>query len=97
MENFRNVNEDILKEWLEYRESTKFAFIDDEDKKHHIDIDLISEKILQNIPEHCKEYVQKQLEEIETNYMDYINYWNEKYYRNGFCDGMQLVMGSMNN
>ena len=25
--------------------------------------------------------------------MDYLCYWNEKDYRNGFVDGSQLVMG----
>lgn len=23
--------------------------------------------------------------------MDYIDYWNEKYYRNGFCGGVKLI------
>ncbi len=25
--------------------------------------------------------------------MDYITYWNEKYYRNGFVDASQLILG----
>ena len=27
-------------------------------------------------------------------FMDYIGYWNEKYFRNGFCDGIELIVGS---
>ena len=28
--------------------------------------------------------------------MDYLYYWNEKYYRNGFVDGSQFVMKGLN-
>ena len=28
---------------------------------------------------------------LDDNFMDYIGYWNEKYYRKGFCDGIQLI------
>ena len=72
MSNLREVNDDILKDWLLFRE------------------DEISEKILRNIPKQNRSYVQKQLNILDDNFMDYIGYWNEKYYRNGFCDGVQL-------
>ena len=35
--------------------------------------------------------VQKQLEQLEKNFMDYLYYWNEKYYRNGFVDVIELL------
>ena len=95
MDNLRNVNNDILRDWLEYRETTDFAFTDEEDRKHHINMDVLSEKILNNVSEQNYAFVQKQLEQIEDNYMDYINYWNEKYYRNGFCDAIQLIVGTL--
>ena len=95
MNNFRNVQDDILKDWLEYRETIEFAYVTDEDKKHLIYIDKISEKILKNVPLSNQTYVKQQLDEIEKNFLDYITYWNEKYYRNGFCDGIQLLAGSI--
>ena len=93
MNNFREVNEDILKDWLSFREETDLAFVNDEDRKHTVKFDEISEKILRNVPEQNKKYVQKQLNLLDENFMDYICYWNEKYYRNGFCDGIQLISG----
>ena len=60
------------------------------DKKYCIDFDQISEKILKNVPEKNKKYVQKQLEQLDKNFMDYLYYWNEKYYRNGFADVIEL-------
>ena len=75
MNNLREVNNDILKDWLLFRE------------------DEISERILNSIPKQNRAFVQKQLSVLDDNFLDYLGYWNEKYYRNGFCDGVQLIMG----
>ena len=93
MNNLREVNDDILKDWLEFREKTLCCTLSAEDKKHFVYFDEFSERILKNVPEQNKKYVKKQLDLLDENFMDYICYWNEKYYRNGFVDGSQLVMG----
>ena len=94
MINFREVNEnDILKEWLEFREKTTFCEMSSEDKKYGLYFEETAEKILKNVPVQNRQYVKKQLDKLENNFMDYSYYWNEKYYRNGFVDGSQLVMG----
>ena len=93
MNNFREVNDDILREWLSYREETELGYLTEEDKKHNINFDEIVENVLKNVPKQNKKYVKKQLDILDKNFMDYICYWNEKYYRNGFVDGSQLVMG----
>ena len=92
MNNFREVNDDILNEWILFREDELSSITCDEDKKHWVYFDEISEKILRNVPKKNKKYIQKQLEIL----LDYLGYWNEKYYRNGFVDGAQLVMGCFN-
>ena len=93
MNNFREVNDDILREWLSYREETELGYLTEEDKKHNINFDEIIENVLKNVPKQNKKYVKKQLDMLDKNFMDYICYWNEKYYRNGFVNGSQLVMG----
>lgn len=93
MNNFRKVNEDILKEWLMFREDDLSSLTCDEDRKHFVYFDEISTNILKNVPKENKKYVQKQLSKLDENFMDYIFYWNEKYYRNGFVDGVQLIGG----
>ena len=62
-------------------------------KKHNIYFEEVAEKILKNVPNKNKKYVKNQLDMLDQNFMDYLYYWNEKYYRNGFVDGSQLVMG----
>ena len=93
MSNFRKVNDDILKEWILFREDELSSITCDEDKKHWVYFDEISEKILRNVHKKNKKYVQKQLEILDDNFLDYLGYWNVKYYSNGFVDGSQCVMG----
>ena len=50
MNNFREVNEDILKEWLMFREETDFCYLIEEDKNHTLGFDDIAEKIMKNVP-----------------------------------------------
>ena len=90
MKNLREVKDDLLKEWIDFREETAFCEMTPQDKKYCIDFNEISEKILKNVPEQNKKYVQKQLEQLDRNFIDYLNYWNEKYYRNGFADVIEL-------
>ena len=94
--NFREVNDDLLKDWLEFREETNLAYLTEEDKKHYIQFDEISERILNNVPKQNLKYVKKQLELLDRNFLDYVCYYNEKYYRNVFVDGVQLISGCMN-
>ena len=93
MNNFREVNDDILKDWLDFRGEDLCSLTCEEDKKHHIYFDEISERILKRVPKNDRKYVEKQLSFLDGNFLDYLGYWNEKYYRNGFVDAIQLIMG----
>ena len=93
MKNLRKVNDDILKDWFIYRDEDISALKSAEDKKHWIYFDEIAENILRNVPECNKKYVRQQLHKLDDNFLDYCDYRNEKYYRNGFVDGFQLVIG----
>ena len=97
MNNFREINEDILRDWFNFREQEVFCTLTEEDKKHFVYFDEISEKILKNVLAQNRKYVQKQLDLLDNNFTDNLCYWNEKYYRNGFCDGVQLIMGCCDN
>ena len=45
------------------------------------------------IQEMVDEFVQFQLDKLYDDFMRYLDYWNENYYRNGFIDGSQIAMG----
>ena len=93
MNNLREVNDDLLKDWLLFREDEISSLSCDEDRNHWVYFDEISDKILNSIPKKNRAFVQKQLSVLDDNFLDYLAYWNEKYYRNGFCDGVQLIEG----
>lgn len=86
----KNKIEEIINEWFNFREET-LTQLEPEDKKHLIDFDKHMENIMRNVPECNKKYVKKQFDSLDTNYFDYICYWNEKYYMNGFKDAMNLI------
>lgn len=97
MNNLREVNDDILKDWLNFREDQIFSTNSAKDKEHYLYFDELSNNILANVSEENRKYVQKQLDVLYDNFIDYLGYWNEKYYRNGFCDGVQLIIGCCDN
>ena len=89
MVNFREVNDDdILKDWLMFREDTLLCQLSDEDYKHGLNFDKFCERILRNVSKDDKLY---------DDFMRYLDYWNEKYYRNGFVDWVQLISRNLNN
>ena len=61
MSSLREVNDDILKDWLLFREDELSSLTCDEDRKHWVYFDEISERILKNIPKQNRNYVQRQL------------------------------------
>ncbi|MBQ2835794.1 MAG: hypothetical protein IJE68_03045 [Clostridia bacterium] len=95
MSNLRQVNDDILRDWMIFRDETISSLRTSEDRKHLIYFDSICDSILKSIPKQNRPYVQKQLNKLDDNFMDHLGYLNEKYFRNGFCDAIQLICGSI--
>lgn len=91
MNNFRGVNDDILKDWLSFREEIVLCTLTKEDRKHYIYFDEIAENILKNVPKQNQKYVKNQLDRLDKNFMNYICYWDEKYYSNGFYNVIELI------
>lgn len=95
MGSYRKVGNDILKEWLDFREEELASLTCKEDKKHFIYFEEISTDILNNVSGNNIEYIKSQLEKLDDNIMEYMHYWFEKYYRNGFCDAVELISGCL--
>lgn len=65
----------------------------DEDKNYIVACENATEKILHNVPNKNKSFVENQLNLLDKVFMDYLYYWNEKFYRNGFVDGVEIAVG----
>ena len=61
MSNFREVNDDILKEWLLFREDELSSLTCEEDRNNWVYFDEISKKILSSIPKQNRAFVQNNL------------------------------------
>lgn len=68
MNNLREVNNDILKDWLLFREDEISSLSCDEDRNHWVYFDEISERILNSIPKQNRAFVQKQLSVLDDNF-----------------------------
>ena len=88
----KKVNNNILNDWFIFREQSFICNTSKEDKKHFINLDKIYNTILENIPKENQKIIKQQLDLIDKNILDYISYWNEKYYKNGFSDGINLIL-----
>ncbi len=84
---------DIIQEWLEFREDEINSNIDSNERKYYSIFDEISSNILNAVSEINYEYVRSQLEKLDDNYMDYMGAWCHRYYRSGFSDGMKITSG----
>lgn len=80
---------------MDFREEELSSLTFKEDKEHFIYFEEISTDILNNVSGNNIEYVKSQLEKLDDNIMDYMHYWFEKYYRNGFCDAIELISGCL--
>ena len=82
---------DIIQNWLEFREDEINSHPDSNEKKYYSCIEEISENILSAVSDINSEFVKSLLEQLDNNYMDYMGVWCHKYYKSGFADGMKIV------
>ena len=93
---FNNMNsndkdDELLKDWIEFRFEKLESNLTDEDKKHALNYDTFCEKILDVIPDKDSDYVSDILDDFREELLNHCVYWNEKYYMAGFFDGIQLI------
>lgn len=82
---------DIIQNWLEFREDEINSNPDSNEKEYYSILEEISDNILSAVSEINYEYVRSQLEKLDDNYMDYMGAWCHKYYKSGFSDGMKIT------
>ena len=70
MKSYRKVGNDILKEWLNFREKELGSLTFKEDKEHFIYFEEISTDILNNVSGNNIEYIKSQLEKLDDNIME---------------------------
>ena len=88
-------DDELLKDWMEFRFEKLESNLTDEDRKHALNYDTFCEKILDVISDKDSDYVSDILDDFREELLNYSIYWNEKYYRAGFGDCLNLVIISL--
>ena len=95
---FNNLNDDddLLQDWLDFRSEELETNLSNEDKSHFLKFDDFYDKIIDVTLDTKKDYVSNVLDDLRDDFMQYCIYWNEKYYKTGFSDGVKLLDKALN-
>ena len=85
---------DLLSDWIIFRDE-ELARLTKEDKKHLLHFDELEDKLLKSLPYKNREFAKKILEQIYDDFFFFFSYYNDKYYRAGFGDCLNLVIMSL--
>lgn len=85
---------DLLSDWIIFRDE-ELARLTKEDKKHLLHFDELEEKLIKSLPYKNREFAKKILDQIYDDFLDFCSYNNDKYYRAGFGDCLNLVIMSL--
>lgn len=86
--------DDLLDDWIIFRDE-KLATLTAEDKKHPLHFDELEDKLLKSLPYKNKKYTKVVLEKIYDDFINFSSYYNDKYYKAGFGDCLNLVIMSL--
>ena len=90
----KNRINDLLKQWIIFRDE-ELATLTKEDKKHPLRFEDFENKLLKKLPNEYKKNSEMLLEKMYDDFLDFSNYYNEKYYRAGFGDFLNLVIAGL--
>ena len=98
---FNNMNsndkdDELLKDWIEFRFEKLESNLTDEDKKHALNYDTFCEKILDVISDKDSNYVSNILDDFREELLTHCIYWNEKYYMTGVNDVIKFITNALN-
>lgn len=91
-----NNDDNLLQDWLDFRSEELETNLCDEDKNHFLKFDDFYDKIVDVTLDTKKDYVSNVLNDLRDDFMQYCIYWNEKYYKAGFSDGIKLLDKALN-
>ena len=89
--NFDSEN-DLMTDWLDFRSEELETNLSEEDKRHLLKFDVFADRILDATLDSKKDYIS----DVLDDFLQHCIYWNEKYYRTGFSDGIKLLNSALN-
>ena len=94
MQDFRELNNnDMLQQLMDAREEIICDKINSNYEKLDTNFNEFLEKILDRVPKKDKEKMRKLLISLDDSFTKSFTYYSSIYYRNGFVDGVQMILG----
>lgn len=87
-----NNYEKLLDKWFQFREEELESNLNEEDKKYSYCFDEHRNNILNCIGEERQNLVNNELDKLERQAMNSMDYFNKKYYITGFNDAINLIV-----
>ena len=85
---------DLMNEWIIFRDD-ELCKLTKEYMKHSLDFDTFYNLVLKNVSKNSEKFMIKNLDKFYEQIMDFAGYYNDKYYRAGFGDCLNLVIMSL--
>lgn len=85
---------DLLTEWKIFRDE-ELSKLTTEDKKHPLNFNKHVDTLINSLPYKNRAYATKMLDAIYDDFLDFCNYYTDKYYKAGFGDCLNLVIMSL--
>lgn len=82
----------LLEKWFEFREEELECGLSKEDKKHMYDFEKCVDMVLNCVDGGMYEFAKRELDKLEEDILDSLQYFNKKYYMAGFSDALEIIM-----
>lgn len=82
----------LLEKWLEFREEELECGLNKEDKNHMYDFEKCADMVLNCVDGEMYEFAKKELDKLEEEILDSMEYFNKKYYMTGFMDALEIIL-----
>lgn len=86
--------QDLMNEWIIFRDE-ELCKLTKEDLQQSLSFDNFSNLVLKNVSKKSEKFMLKQLDKFYDQMMDFTGYYNDKYYKAGFADCLNLVIMSL--
>ncbi len=81
----------LLEKWLEFRED-ELETLSGDDKKHMYDFEKCADMVLNCVDGDMYNFAKKELDKLEEDILDSLQYFNKKYYMAGFKDALEIIL-----
>lgn len=82
----------VLEKWVEFREKELECKLSKEDKKHMYNFEKCADIVLNCVDGGMYDFAKKELDKLEEEVLDNMEYFNRKYYMAGFMDALEIIL-----